>query len=122
MLTFPFPAVPLLTTSKREYDFLTFNTIGGSGKINVISYLSPTWNANGQDRPLAFAVQIDSQTPQTNHFFPLSAPGTSPAAWGGYDGFVANSIITVNNSFPVPPGAHTLKVCVILCDLLRCMS
>ncbi len=97
----------------REYDFLTFNTIGGSGNVDIVSYLSPTWNANGQDRPLAFAVQVDSQTPQTNHFFPLSAPGTSPAAWGGYDGFVANSIITVNNTFPVPPGAHTLKVCVV---------
>ncbi|KAJ3491899.1 hypothetical protein NLI96_g361 [Meripilus lineatus] len=96
-----------------EYDFFTFNTVGNKGTVNIVTYLSPTWNANGQDRPVAFAVQIDSQAPQTNHFFPLSAPGSSPAAWNGYDGFVANSIITTNNAFTVPPGAHTLKIWMV---------
>lgn len=68
-------------------------------------------NANGQDRPLAFAIQIDSLAIQEQRFIPLSAPGVEPNGWDGLDGFVANNIVYVNTSFQgIQPGKHTLRV------------
>ncbi|RDB17758.1 hypothetical protein Hypma_001072 [Hypsizygus marmoreus] len=97
-----------------EYDFYNFNTINGSGNITVTTFVSPSLNAGERDRPLAFAVQVDAQAPQTSYFFPPAVPGGLPTAWGGLDGFVANGIISVNMIFNgVSPGPHTLKVFAI---------
>ncbi|TFK71208.1 hypothetical protein BDN72DRAFT_870059 [Pluteus cervinus] len=97
-----------------EYDFYNFNTISGSGNVTVTTYLAPSLNANDVDRPLAYAVQIDSLSPQTSRFIPASAPGSLPAAWGGPDGFVANSVVSVVTRFGgLKPGAHTLKLHMI---------
>ena len=76
----------------------------------MTAYVAPSLNANGKDRPLALALQVDSGTPVVNYFMPTAAPGALPAAWGGLDGFVANAIIPVSANFSAPPGAHTLKV------------
>ncbi|KAJ7866061.1 hypothetical protein B0H14DRAFT_2347693 [Mycena olivaceomarginata] len=92
-----------------EYDFYTFT----NSNATVTTYVSPSNNGLGADRPLGFAVQIDSGAPQSNYFFPPAAPGQQPAAWDGNDGFVANSIIAVPNSLTLPPGAHTLKISMI---------
>ena len=73
-----------------EYDFFTFNTIGGNGTIGVTTYVAPTLNANGLDRPVAVAVQVDSDEPQTTYFIPPAAAGAEPAAWDGLDGFVVS--------------------------------
>ncbi|THH19207.1 hypothetical protein EW146_g1901 [Bondarzewia mesenterica] len=54
----------------REYDFYNFNTISETGNVTVTVYVSPSLNANGQDRPLALGVQIDSEPPQTTYFTP----------------------------------------------------
>jgi hypothetical protein len=90
---------------------LNFNTIGGSGNVSVTTYVSPSMNAIGNDRPLKIAVQVDGGAPQTTQFMPLAANGATPAGWDGNDGFAANSIVSVNNTFTgVTPGAHTLKV------------
>ncbi|KAF8656146.1 hypothetical protein AX16_002748 [Volvariella volvacea WC 439] len=97
-----------------EYDFYNFNTIGGSGNVTVTTYVSPSLNANGNDRRLALAVAIDSSAPQTTQFIPPASPGNLPSQWGGSDGFVANSIVSVVNTFGgVRPGAHTLKISMI---------
>ncbi|KAL0952642.1 hypothetical protein HGRIS_006887 [Hohenbuehelia grisea] len=97
-----------------EYDFVNFNTIQGSGNVTVTTFVSPSLNANGADRPLAFAVQIDSLPPQTSYFIPSAAPGQLPSAWSGLDGFVANSIVSVVTPFQgLQPGAHTLKIWMI---------
>jgi len=93
-----------------EYDFYTFNTIGGAGNVTVHTLVSPTLNYIGPDEPIGLAVQMDSQAPQTVYFIPSAPPGQLPAQWDGNDGFVANSIVDAVTSFEAPPGAHTLKV------------
>jgi hypothetical protein len=65
------------------------------------------------DRPIGFAVQVDSQAPQTSYYMPPAAPGQQPAAWGGNDGFAANVIVPVHMAFNATPGAHTLKVWMV---------
>ena len=75
--------------------------------------VSPTLNAYGQDRPVSVAVSIDSLEPQTTYFIPYAVPGSLPAQWDGTDGFVADSIVVVPNTFSIAPGAHTLKVSVL---------
>ena len=72
--------------------------------------VSPSLNSLGDDRPLGLAVQIDGGSAQTQHFVPKSNPGSLPDAWGGDDGWAANSIIDVSFKFSVGTGAHTLKV------------
>ncbi|KAI0791027.1 hypothetical protein C8Q75DRAFT_890923 [Abortiporus biennis] len=96
-----------------EYDFLTFNTINGGGNISVTTLVSPSLNAFGPDRPLALAVQVDSSAPQTTYFIPTAPAGSLPDAWDGLDGFVANSIVSIHNTFSAPPGAHTLKIFMV---------
>ncbi|KAG6820068.1 hypothetical protein H0H93_005692 [Arthromyces matolae] len=94
-----------------EYDFYNFNTIGESGNLTVTTFVNPSFNAGEKDRPIGFAVQLDSQAPQPLYFFPPATPGGYPAAWGGNDGFAANNIISVVASFTgVSAGAHTLKI------------
>ncbi|CAK5271919.1 unnamed protein product, partial [Mycena citricolor] len=70
-----------------EYDFYTFS---GGANVTVVTYLSPSGNALGADRPLGFAVQLDDAPAQSNYFFPSAAPGLEPAQWNG---FVAAEII-----------------------------
>ncbi|THV03529.1 hypothetical protein K435DRAFT_835829 [Dendrothele bispora CBS 962.96] len=94
-----------------EYDFFTFDTIQDSGNITVITHVSPSLNANGEDRPLGFAAQVDDLPTQSSYFMPLAEPGQLPDAWND---FVANSIVPVNMTFTgVSPGAHTLKIFMI---------
>lgn len=76
--------------------------------------MSPSLNALGNDHPLRLAVQLDSQDAQTTQFIPDATPGNLPAAWGGPDGFVANSIVPVTGLWTnVSPGAHTLKIWMV---------
>ncbi|KAJ6625989.1 hypothetical protein B0H10DRAFT_2430075 [Mycena sp. CBHHK59/15] len=89
-----------------EYDFYNFN----GGNITVTTFVSPSNNGNGLDRPLAFAVQVDSAPIQTSHFFPPAVPGQEPVGWDGNDGFAANNIVSVPMKFVLSPGAHTLKL------------
>ncbi|KNZ79537.1 hypothetical protein J132_09265 [Termitomyces sp. J132] len=97
-----------------EYDFYNFNTIGGSGNLTITTFVNPSFNAGEKDRPLGFAVQLDSQAPQALYFFPPAPPGGFPAAWGGNDGFAANNIISaVAQVTGVTPGPHTLKIAMI---------
>lgn len=77
-----------------EYDFYSFNTIQGGGNVSVQTLVSPTLNANGDDRPVAFAVSIDSGEPQTNYFIPSAIPGNLPDAWDGLDGFAVSVFAT----------------------------
>lgn len=102
------PSLPMLLANSpcSEYDFFNFN----GGNITVTTLVSPSGNGNGADRPLGFALQIDSLPVQTNYFFPAAAPGQEPPQWDTPDGFVANSIISPKNTFSLDPGAHTLKV------------
>jgi hypothetical protein len=97
-----------------EYDFFNYNTISNSGNITVTTYVSPSFNAGEKNRPLAFAVQLDSGAPQTSQFMPAAPPGGLPPGWSSLDGFVANSIVSAVTRFTgVSPGAHTLKVCFL---------
>ncbi|KAK0445622.1 uncharacterized protein EV420DRAFT_1717306 [Desarmillaria tabescens] len=94
-----------------EYDFFTFNNMTEATPVAV--YVSPSLNANGLDRPLGVAIALDGEV-ISSYFIPPSAPGTEPAAWGGYDGFVANSIVPIQLSFTgIEPGSHTLKIFMI---------
>ena len=99
---------PFLHTYFSEYDFFTFNSISNS--VTVTTLVSPSLNAYSTNRPVAIAIQVDSQPPQTKQFIPPAVPGQLPGAWGGLDGFVANSIVSVVTKFQAAPGAHTLKV------------
>ncbi|KZV74317.1 glycoside hydrolase family 115 protein [Peniophora sp. CONT] len=93
-----------------EYDFANFNTIDGNGTVGVTVFVSPSLNANGDDRPLGIGVQVDDDEPQTTYFIPFAAPGQEPAVWND---FVANSIVPVVGNFTAWPGAHTLKLWMI---------
>ncbi|KAF8064309.1 hypothetical protein FPV67DRAFT_1672029 [Lyophyllum atratum] len=93
-----------------EYDFYAFS----NSNLTVTTYAAPSWNAGEKNRPLAFAVQLDGGAAQTQQFIPPSPPGGLSAAWGGPDGFVANSVVSVVTRFAgVQPGAHTLKISAI---------
>ncbi|KAH9920841.1 uncharacterized protein BXZ73DRAFT_104577 [Epithele typhae] len=97
-----------------EYDFYLFNTKNQGGNVTVTTFVSPSLNSLGDSRPLGIALQIDNGTPKTTYFVPKTAAGqVTPAPWGGADGWVANSIISVPMVLPVQPGAHTLKVWMI---------
>lgn len=77
-------------------------------------FVSPSLNALGNDHPLRIAVQLDSQDAQTTQFIPDAVPGELPDAWDGLDGFVANSIVSVNGLWTnIEPGAHTLKIWMV---------
>lgn len=106
----------------RTYAFYNFNTIGQAGNITITTYVAPSLNANGDDRPLAFAIQVDDEVAQTEYFIPYAAPGTMPAAWNGMDGFAATNIVAVLTNFTAPPGAHELKVGlkrICVCGIVR---
>ncbi|KAF9074379.1 glycoside hydrolase family 115 protein [Rhodocollybia butyracea] len=63
-----------------EYDFFVVSNITN---LTVVTRLSPSLNANGPDRPLAYALQLNSQPIQTSYFIPPdSTPGGEPLAWG----------------------------------------
>lgn len=111
----PIRSFILLIFVYRKYTFYTFNSIDQSGNISVVLNLSPSLNANGDDRPLAIATQIDSQTPRTYYPIPAAAPGGEPPDWQGW---VANSLVQVGwDEFweGVWPGAHTLTVSRCIC-------
>ncbi|KAF8586413.1 glycoside hydrolase family 115 protein [Ramaria rubella] len=95
-----------------EYDFYNFNTLPG-GNVSVDVLVSPSLNGYDNSRPLGFATQIDSDTPQAQYFIPIAAPGDLPDGWDGNDGFVANSIVSVVSQHSAAPGAHTLKIWMI---------
>ncbi|OCH92535.1 hypothetical protein OBBRIDRAFT_726547 [Obba rivulosa] len=95
-----------------EYDFYTFNTVNETGNITVTAYMGPSLNALGPDRPLAVAMQVDSDEPQVT-YFPNGAPGEEPAQWDTLDGWAADNLIFVPMSFVAPPGAHTLTVWMV---------
>ncbi|KAL6302572.1 hypothetical protein BKA93DRAFT_389853 [Sparassis latifolia] len=92
-----------------EYDFYTFDAYNDTN-VTVTAYLSPSLNALGPDRPLAIALQMDSDDPQVSYFIPNAAPGSLPDAWNQW---VSESIVTVPMTFYAPPGAHTLTVYMI---------
>ncbi|CAE6427189.1 unnamed protein product [Rhizoctonia solani] len=92
-----------------EYDFYTF-TSPKSGNVTLTSFISPALNGNGNDRPVGFAVQIDSGAPQSIYYSPVTNSRSDPQGWGGSDGWVANAITYVKTTHPVSPGVHTLKV------------
>ncbi|KXN92532.1 hypothetical protein AN958_05387 [Leucoagaricus sp. SymC.cos] len=95
-----------------EYDFYNFNT--QNGNLTVTVYVSPSLNALGNDHPLRLAVQLDSQDTKTTQLIPNADPGNLPVAWGGTDGFVANSIVPITNLWNnVNAGAHTLKIWMV---------
>ncbi|CAE6433693.1 unnamed protein product, partial [Rhizoctonia solani] len=92
-----------------EYDFYTFTT-PKNGNVTLTSFISPAFNANGNDRRVGFAVQIDSATPQSIYYSPVTNSRSDPQGWGGLDGWVANSITYIKTTHRVSPGAHTLKI------------
>ncbi|KAH7905930.1 hypothetical protein BJ138DRAFT_1183402 [Hygrophoropsis aurantiaca] len=96
-----------------EYNFYNFNTLNQSGTVSITTYVAPSLNANGDDRPIAFAVQVDNEEPQTEYFIPPAAPGELPDAWNGMDGFAATNIVPVTTNFTALPGAHTLKIWMV---------
>ncbi|KAJ8073009.1 hypothetical protein PM082_019877 [Marasmius tenuissimus] len=95
------------TGASVEYDFYNFRATN----MTVTAYISPSLNANGRDRPLAFAMQLDSNELKSSYYMPFGDPGSEPADWKG---FVANSIINTSlNWTDVGAGAHTLKLFMI---------
>lgn len=99
--------------STSEYNFYTFNSIDQAGDITITTYVSPSMNAFGDDRPLAFALQVDSDPAQISYFMPPSAPGEEPPEWSGLDGYAANNVVAVPLTFAASPGAHTLTLWMV---------
>ncbi len=100
----------LLIIPFSEYDFFTFNTIQGDGNISVTTFVAPTLNANGDDRPVALAVQVDSLAPQTTYFIPPAVPGSLPDAWDGLDGFAVSVTLSTCSQLFLMKGRQ-----IILC-------
>ncbi|KIY44327.1 hypothetical protein FISHEDRAFT_51503 [Fistulina hepatica ATCC 64428] len=97
-----------------EYDFYLFSD--SEDNVTVTTYLSPSFNSLGDDRPLAYAIQLDDDAVQRVDYieFPTS-PGEVAIAWGGDDGYVANAIVTADTVFSYnnSTGVHTLKIWMI---------
>lgn len=92
-----------------SYSFYTFHALK-----TMKSFIGVAFNSNGNDRPMKFAVQIDSESPKEVSYIPPTAVGTMPAAQGGNDGWAANNVIQVTtNHSDIGPGAHTLKLWMI---------
>ncbi|KAJ7593713.1 hypothetical protein C8J56DRAFT_419922 [Mycena floridula] len=90
-----------------EYDFFTFSDSNAS----VTTLLSVSLNSLGLDRPLGFAVQLDSLDVQSSYFMPFAVPGSLPDIWND---FASNSIIPVTMKWTnISAGAHTLKIFMI---------
>ena len=100
----------MLNIRNRQYDFVNFNTVDGNGTVGITVFVSPSLNANGDDRPLAIGVQVDDDEPQTTYFIPPAAPGSLPPQWDGNDGFAVRilmfAIHTVRRNADVPIGEH----------------
>jgi hypothetical protein len=93
-----------------EYDFYTFNAMG-NGTIRVHTYITPTLNNQGPNRPMGVAIQVDNEPIQTSHFVADNPPRSYlPAGWNDY---IADSIMMVYQTFKASPGAHTLKIWMI---------
>lgn len=94
-----------------EYDFVNFNTIGGSGNLTITFLLSPSLNAATDEKPLAFGVSLDGASPIRVQPVPASSRRGDPPGWGTHNGWVANAInkqtLVFNN---VKTGAHNLKI------------
>ncbi|KAF6749792.1 hypothetical protein DFP72DRAFT_1073016 [Ephemerocybe angulata] len=94
-----------------EYDFLNFNTIGGSGNLTATFLLSPSLNAATDEKPLAFSVSLDGAAPIRIQPVPASSRKSDPPGWGTINGWVANAINKQTVLFTgIAPGKHTLKV------------
>lgn len=92
----------------REYDFVTFDNIGGNATITVI--MAASLNANTDENPLQYSLQIDSQAVQTVTPIGPEVPGGVPTGWETNDGWVANSDNPQTFNVSLNPGTHTLKV------------
>jgi len=98
---------------RLEYNFFNFNALANN-TLNVTTLVSPSFNANGNDRALGFAVQIDTGTPVVSYFMPIAPSTTTPPGWDGPDGFAANNIVSVQTSHTgITPGAHVLRLWMI---------
>lgn len=73
------PAYDLVRRKCSQYDFYNFNAVNGT--VAITAYVSPSMNANGRDRPLGFAIQVDNETPQTVYYIPSNVPGQLPTGW-----------------------------------------
>lgn len=114
LLCLLFPYKNLIYVPSSEYDFLNFNTIGGSGNISASILLSPSLNAATDQKPLAFGVALDGGTPIRVQPVPPSSRKGDPPGWATNDGWVANAINNQTVTFTgVTPGAHTLKISMI---------
>ena len=91
----------------REYDFVTFDNINGNATITVI--MAATLNANTDENPLQYSIQVDSQPIQTITPIGPEVPGDVPTGWETLDGWVADSANPQTVNVTLSPGTHTLK-------------
>lgn len=105
------PSFPAGTGPVLEYDIYTFTN--ASSAANITLYISPSLNFLGSQRPLKYAIALDSETPQTVQYIANSTSDKNPAGWEPAVGDAiwglssGNSTTTRHN---IAPGKHTLKI------------
>lgn len=114
---------PILATTQAvgagpvlEYDLYTFTNLT-STLANITLYISPAWNYMSQNRPLRYAIGVDSEVPQVRQFCANYTGADFPDGWvsavadsvWGLSSNSSNSNTTTSHRFGAP-GKHTLRI------------
>jgi hypothetical protein len=106
------PSLSFITGPSLEYDFYTFtNATARPSDISLI--LGQSLNTNPQ-RPLKYAIAIDSIPPKTVQYVVEKSKSAKQSEWPGgmphgWENAVTDSAWVSTASFPIGPGKHTLK-------------
>ena len=92
------PKSPML-----QYEFYAFSNVSNA---NITVYVGPSLNTI-PDRPIKYAVSVDSGNITMVQPCPSYVLGALPNAWNGA---VANSVWTNSTTVAITPGKHTLNL------------
>lgn len=108
LLPFTAPSqTPSDSAPHLSYDIFTFTPLSNA---NVTVYLGPALNTH-PERPLKYAVAIDSEEAKTVQPIPTTVFGTLPGMWGA---MVSNAVATNTTTHDLGmAGRHTLKLWVL---------
>ncbi|PNS17608.1 hypothetical protein CAC42_3003 [Sphaceloma murrayae] len=108
LLPFTAPSQSASSTAPRlSYDFYTFTPLSNA---NITVYMGPTLNTH-PERPLKYAISVDSAQAQTVQPIPTTTFGNLPSLWNA---MVSNAVTTSATTHNLATtGKHTLNVWIL---------
>nr|OQO30744.1 hypothetical protein B0A51_02440 [Rachicladosporium sp. CCFEE 5018] len=106
------PSLDLTTAPALTYNLYTFSPITSvPGHVLNITLVATTSLNTDPNRPLRYALQLDSQPVQTVKYIIDQPAGNLPIGWAGLRGSVAsNAWYSNSNVTYTGPGEHVLKL------------